>query len=188
MAFSRPQMRRGILWATAQISALILIMLIAPVSGAQAHDVLESTTPGNGATVATMPDAIEMTFNNTPIAIGSEIIINDNTGKNWATGPVDILDNHVTQALKPGAPAGTFTVEWRVVSSDSHPIEGTFSFSVTSSSEPDSTVQSQSATTVPANQDSGLPWGIVGGGAGALILIALLITIAKRRLSQPDQN
>lgn len=87
MALFRPRMRRNILWATAQISALILIMLMAPVSGAQAHDVLESTTLANGSTVSATPDAIEMTFNNTPMAIGSEIIINDNTGKNWATGP-----------------------------------------------------------------------------------------------------
>ena len=52
----------------------------------------------------------------------------DTTGTDQADGPVQIIDNQVSQAVKPGAPQGKYTVVWRVVSSDGHPIEGTFGF------------------------------------------------------------
>ncbi|RAN74325.1 copper resistance protein CopC, partial [Bacillus sp. SRB_336] len=99
-----------------------------PAAAAQAHDVLEATTPSDGSTIGTVLEQITMMFNNTPTAIGSEILIKDGTGTNWANGPVDIVDQVVTQGIKPGAPAGKYTVQWRIVSSDSHPIEGTFTF------------------------------------------------------------
>lgn len=191
MSFTKPQIRRSVLWVAAQITALLLITLIVPVSGAQAHDVLEGTTPANGSTVATMPHSIQMTFNNTPIAIGSEILIKDSTGKNWATGPVSIVDNLVTQDLNPGAPAGAFSVDWRIVSSDSHPIEGKFSFTVAGaggSSAANSTAQAQSTTATNTKDDGGVPWGIVGGAAGLLIVIAALLVFARRRLVRSDEN
>lgn len=45
-----------------------------------------------------------------------------------ANGAAAIVDNHVIQGVKTGAPEGKYTVAWRVVPSDGHPIEGTFMF------------------------------------------------------------
>ncbi len=97
----------------------------------------QPTTPPNpaarpqGATVATPPEKVSVTFNNDPLALGSQIQVKDAAGTNWAEGPVEIVDNVASQKLRAGAPAGQFTVVWRVVSSDSHPIEGTFTFTAT---------------------------------------------------------
>jgi methionine-rich copper-binding protein CopC len=105
--------------------------VLSAAAPASAHDAAESSSPAQGATVATPPEKVSVTFNKDPLALGSQIQVKDAAGVNWAEGPVEIVDNVASQKLRAGAPAGKFTVVWRVVSSDSHPIEGTFSFTAT---------------------------------------------------------
>ena len=91
------------------LAALLAVLPLAPVSPAAAHDVIEATEPADGSVVATVPSVVRLTFNNTPIALGSEILVKDESGMNQADGPVAIVDNHVSQAVKAGAPAGRCT-------------------------------------------------------------------------------
>ena len=79
-----------------------------------------------------MPEAIDLTFSNMPLAIGTKVLVEDAGGKDWAVGGVKIVDNVVSQSVSPDAPGGDYTVTWRVVSSDGHPIEGTFGFTAKS--------------------------------------------------------
>ncbi|WP_347109318.1 copper resistance CopC family protein [Paenarthrobacter sp. S56] len=177
---------------------------------ASAHDVAESTTPANGATVAEVPASVSITFNNRPLAIGSGITVMAG-GENWADGPVEIIDNQAVQKLRPGAPAGEYTVTWRVVSSDSHPIEGTFKFrsaagSTTSAggSAAASPSGSGSAATVPtagtappgtgtgesspAGASQPFPWSIVGLAVVAVGLVVFLAVTARRKLAGPNDD
>lgn len=117
----------------AAASLLVTAAALLPGAAAQAHDVIESASPADGSTVATVPASVVLTFDHTPIEVGTEILVKDPTGTNQADGPAKIVDTDVTQALKPGAPAGKYTVAWRVVSADSHPIEGTFTFTAKAS-------------------------------------------------------
>ncbi|MBO9705010.1 MAG: copper resistance protein CopC, partial [Arthrobacter sp.] len=113
----------------------------------------------------------------------------DASGTNWAEGGVDILDNVVTQKLKPGAPAGTYTVQWRVVSSDSHPIENTFSYVVTTGSAATAPGAStaeplQTKTEAPQQQADAEPFPvmIVVFGVVAVILLVIVGVLARRKL------
>ncbi|GAP57022.1 copper resistance protein C, partial [Arthrobacter sp. Hiyo6] len=112
----------------AVVFAAALLFAAGPAS---AHDVAESTSPADGTTVPVPPAKVSITFNEHPLALGSQVKVTDAAGTNWADGAVEIVDNVASQRLKEGAPAGKFTVVWRVVSSDSHPIEGTFTFTAT---------------------------------------------------------
>ncbi|UVJ39951.1 copper resistance protein CopC [Arthrobacter sp. CJ23] len=173
---------------------------------ASAHDVAESTAPANGTTVAAVPASVSITFSNKPLAIGSGIAVNAG-GENWADGAVEIVDNVVTQKLRPGAPAGTFTVVWRVVSSDSHPIEGSFSFTAsaggttpgtaTAGSSPSASAPSASVPTAgtaapgstPApgtvpDASQPFPWSIVGFAVVAAGLLVFLGVTARRKLAR----
>ncbi|MFJ4210764.1 copper resistance protein CopC [Paenarthrobacter sp. NPDC089675] len=171
---------------------------------ASAHDVAESTTPANGATVAVVPVSVSITFNNRPLAIGSGVTVTAG-GENWADGAVEIIDNQAVQKLRSGAPAGEYTVTWRVVSSDSHPIEGTFKFKAAagsttsaSGSAGSSPSTSGSAVTVPtagtaapgtATGESApaasqpFPWSIVGLAVVAVGLVVFLAVTARRKLA-----
>lgn len=176
------------------VFAAALLGFAAPAS---AHDAAESSSPAQGATVATAPEQVSVTFNKNPLGIGAQFSVKDFAGAEWADGAVEIVDSTATQKLKAGAPAGAYTVAWRVVSSDSHPIEGTFGFTATaaaagaaaaSPSAAVPTVGSAQPGTVAApapaeNASEPFPWSLVifaGVAVGLLVAIGIL---AKRRLT-----
>ncbi len=166
---------------------------------AAAHDAAESSTPAEGATVAVAPEQVSVTFSNNPLGIGSSFSIKDASGAEWAEGPVDIVDNVASQKLKAGGPAGQYTVAWRVVSSDSHPIEGTFTFTAASAAGgaapatgstagatvPGMGTAEPGATVAPDTAGSGEPfqWSIVIFAAAAVGLLATLAILARRKLT-----
>ena len=117
---------------SAVLGALAFAALLFTAGPAAAHDAAESSSPADGATVAAPPEKVSVTFNKNPLGLGSQVKVSDATGADWADGKVEIVDNVASQKLREGAPAGKYTVAWRVVSSDSHPIEGTFAFTATS--------------------------------------------------------
>ncbi|GAA2871263.1 copper resistance CopC family protein [Paenarthrobacter ilicis] len=181
--------------------ASALLFSAAPAS---AHDVAESSAPANGTTVATVPASVSITFNNRPLAIGSGVTVTAG-GQNWADGSVEIIDNQAVQKLREGAPAGEYTVTWRVVSSDSHPIEGTFTFTATTGSTTAtggtaaaSPWAGASSDTVPtagtaapgtgtsapaADASQPFPWSIVVLAVVALALVIFLAVTARRKLA-----
>lgn len=187
--------------------------VLAAAAPASAHDAAESSSPAQGSTVATPPEKVSVTFNRDPLALGSQFQVKDAAGTNWAEGPVEIVDNVASQKLRPGAPAGEFTVVWRVVSSDSHPIEGTFTFTATvaapgsgaTGSTPGSSAGSsttaagvptagtaQPGTTTapePAPDASELfPWSLVLFAGTALGILVALGVLAKRNLKSTDDG
>ena len=161
--------------------------LMIPAAAAQAHDVLEATDPANGSTVRTVPAKIGLTFDHTPIAIGSVVRVEDAAGTDQSDGPVTIVDNHVTQAVKTAAPEGKYTVIWRVVSSDGHPIEGTFTFTADAASTPGTVTPAQA----PAPAGTGLQTELITAGAVAGVLVIGFVvagTLIKRRLRSPESR
>jgi methionine-rich copper-binding protein CopC len=166
---------------------------------AAAHDAAESSTPAGGATVAAPPEQVSVTFSNNPLGIGSSFSIKDASGAEWADGPVNIVDNVASQKLKAGGPAGQYTVVWRVVSSDSHPIEGTFTFTASSAADgaapaagsttaaavPGMGTAEPGVTAAPESTGSGEPfqWSIVIFAAAAVGLLVTLAILARRRLA-----
>ena len=174
-------------------AAVLGSLLLGTVGPASAHDAAESTSPAEGATVATPPDKVSITFNNNPLSVGSQVLVNDAAGSNWADGPVEIVDNVVSQKLKSGAPAGQYTVVWRVVSSDAHPIEGSFTFTATAGAAgstaaapvPTLGTAQPGTTAVPEqspNASEPFPWSLVIFAGTALGIVIALGVLAKRRL------
>lgn len=163
--------------------------LMLPTIAAQAHDTLESTVPANGSGVSTVPTQIGLTFDHTPLAIGSVIRVEDANGIDRADGPVAIVDNHVTQAITPGAPEGNYTVIWRVASADGHAIEGTFTFTAGTASSTADPSPSAAPPATGTSTSTGPPTGIFVAAAVALLLTIAFVWLAvtvKRRLSRPD--
>ena len=118
------------------------------------------------------------------------------SGANWADGAVQIVDNVAWQKLKPGGPAGARTVVWRVVSSDSHPILGKFTFTATAGAGSTAAAAvptmgtAQPGTTPepsrPADSSEPFPWSIVIFVGTAIGIVVVLGLMAKRRLTPDD--
>jgi len=99
---------------------------------ASAHAVLESTTPSSGSLVQSAPTRVTLTFGEA-VQIepdGVHVIAPD--GSSADNGKADHLggDGNTVGVSLTSTAEGTYTVSWHVVSADSHPISGAFTFSV----------------------------------------------------------
>ncbi|RAX46000.1 copper resistance protein CopC [Arthrobacter sp. AQ5-06] len=166
---------------------------------ASAHDAAESSSPAQGDTVATTPEQVSVTFNKNPLGIGAQFSIKDSAGAEWADGAVEIVDSTATQKLKAGAPAGAYTVAWRVVSSDSHPIEGTFGFTATAAAAGTTAAGASPSAAIPTmgtaqpgtvaapapaeDASEPFPWSLVIFAAVAVGLLVAIGILSKRRLT-----
>jgi methionine-rich copper-binding protein CopC len=171
-----------------------LLSLLAGLAGAvivavpaAAHNFLISTSPADHGTVARTPAVVVLTFDEPSLAIGTQIVVSGAAGQ-VQQGPPRLVDNTVSQNLEPEAPAGTYTVAWRVTSSDGHPISGQFRFTSTAagSPRPASSIASTTGATPPGAAGSAdsrpFPvWGWVVGGLIVLTTVAALGWSARRR-------
>lgn len=186
------------------VLSVLLLAALGPTSSASAHDAVTGTSPADGQNLDSAPDAIEISFTDTPLSLGSEILVEDAQGTDWTTGEVEIAGNSATQSISPDVPAGEYTVTWRVVSSDSHPIEGTFGFTVAetaagaspsatspsgqSQTAADTPEPSQAAATdaqqpTPDETGPGFPEGFVVALVAILVLalVVVVVALARRR-------
>ena len=109
---------------------LVLLLLtigftLAVPATAQAHDVLEKTTPADGTTVQQLPGDVALVFSDQPLEIGLQVVVTGPTG-NVAEGLPTIQGREVRQAISSAATAGEYTVAYRVTSDDGHPVSGSF--------------------------------------------------------------
>lgn len=123
-ASGRRPARRSVL--TVLGAALVGVLGVAAAGPAAAHDELVSTDPAAGATVATAPNQVTLTFTDKAIAVGTEVKVTAPDGSVVSTGDPQLGATTVAQPLAPARPAGTYTVVWRVTSADGHPVSGTF--------------------------------------------------------------
>ncbi len=162
----RPVLRAGIVTV---VCALLGVLVGA--GSAAAHAVLISSDPEQGAVVATAPTTVSLTFSE-PVAVAAEgIRIFGPDGAQLDTGRAAALGRASTVGvgLRSGAQRGTYTVAWRVMSADSHPVAGGFTFSVghPSAHRAAGTAQSSGSAAV------GVIYGIVR--AAAFASFALLV-------------
>lgn len=125
----------AVLAALATLAATLLLG-IGGAAPAQAHDRIISTDPADGAQLDAAPAALTMTFSTEPLAVEPQVVVTDTAGTVVAQGSPTIEGTSATFPWPAELTGDTYTVAWRVVSSDGHPIEGTFSFAVAAAPEP----------------------------------------------------
>jgi copper transport protein len=119
----------------AAFAAVLGALVVAAPAGA--HASLVETQPANGTVLETWPDHVQLRFNEPVDASLGALRVYGSDAKRVDSGRVS-RPNVNTVALHLGdrpLARGTYTVAWRVVSADSHPIHGAFVFSVRSKSE-----------------------------------------------------
>ncbi len=120
---------------TAAVIALLSGLLMSTL--AQAHPKLLSSSPAEGAAGAP-PDKIELHFSENLVTqfSGAKLIMTEMSGMAHDPMPIKAKvsgsSDPKTMLITPVAPltAGTYKVEWRAVSSDTHPITGNVTFKV----------------------------------------------------------
>ena len=104
---------------------------------AAAHDALVASDPPDGAVLEVAPEAIVLEYTGNILDINPALQVTDQDGAEHEVGDAQIDGMFVTWELVDALPAGTFDVIWVVTSSDGHPIDGEFSFTVEGAAEPE---------------------------------------------------
>ena len=107
--------------------------LLASTGTALGHAVLASSSPAADARLAAAPEQVTLTFSEPVEIVQSEDIdVVDAEGNDVTGGPAtnDAQARVVDIPLRPGLADGTYTVRYKVVSSDSHVIAGVLVFGV----------------------------------------------------------
>ena len=106
-------------------------LMFAPA--ASAHATVASSDPADGSRLATAPGSVSITFDE-PVGLDLGYLKVVNTegvpvGAGTPTHPGG-QGSVIAVALAPNLGAGTYIVSWRVISADSHPVQGTLRFLV----------------------------------------------------------
>ncbi len=168
--------------------ALVVVVLFATLTAAPAaaHNRLVGSDPADGATLDRTPGAVVLTLGEPSVALGTQVVVSGPDGP-ASTGPPELVDTTVRQPLVPGAPAGDYTVTWRVTGNDGHPLAGRLTFTARA---PGTGQYAGPAPAPPATgatgSDDGVPalgWVVLAvlllGGAAALAVLR------RRRLTLP---
>ncbi|MFI9843304.1 copper resistance protein CopC [Nonomuraea sp. NPDC051941] len=192
-------MKRSPLAALAATAAALLVLVFGMAAPALAHDALKSSSPAKDAEVKSL-DEVRLEF--TAGVRLPFVIVRGPGGAELQSGKPEADGKVVTQAVKEPLPDGKYTIAYRVVSSDGHPIEGEIPFKVKgaetpspspstaspSDSAPATQAAPQPAQTSPATdqasagQPVGFPvWLVIVIGALVGIGIGFLLSARKKK-------
>jgi methionine-rich copper-binding protein CopC len=111
------------------IASIALVLVSAPF--AAAHTALKATSPQDGSRIGKAPSQIVLEFTLPILTVGYRVIVQGPDGHQYQTGTPYIVDNKLTQQLKPLGAAGEYRVDFRVVAADGHPQAFGISFTLT---------------------------------------------------------
>ncbi|MEU0284998.1 copper resistance protein CopC [Streptomyces sp. NPDC006147] len=159
-----------------RVRTLVLLLLavtgalLAGAAPASAHAALTGSDPAQGAVVDTAPAQVSLTFSE-PIAVSDDSVrVLGPKGERVDKGaPANPSGTTFSVRLLSGLPDGTYTVAYQVVSADSHPVAGAFTFSIGAPSETTVSVSAQGS-------DDGLVGWLYGFGryvsyAGFVVMV-----------------
>ncbi|MFF5534358.1 copper resistance CopC/CopD family protein [Streptomyces cinerochromogenes] len=115
------------------LPALLIGLLLGTAAPASAHAVLRASDPADGTVLRTAPRQVTLAFTESVGLLTDSFRIYDPGNHRLRTGPADHAPGRSDTArvtLPARLATGTYTVAWRVVSADSHPVSGALTFSV----------------------------------------------------------
>lgn len=167
-------------WATRLVSALVtaLVGLALCAGPASAHTELLGSDPEQGSVLPSAPRTATLRFNE-PIRVVAEAVTLLTAEGAELPSTATSVDTEVQVDL-PGALApGTYTLGWRVISADGHPVTGALVFSVGEASARAAAIPHDPATVRSTQVAIGVVQGLVYLGVflavGLVIFLRLLL-------------
>lgn len=151
------------------VLATLCAYLLGAAPPAAAHAVLTGSTPAAGAVVDAQPEDVVLTFSEAVQLSDDSVRVlapdggRADTGETRERSGASGGEARYATPLRDGLADGTYTVAWQVVSADSHPISGAFTFSVGAPSK---------TTVALPDQEAG------GGAVGVLYDLARYVAYA----------
>ncbi|WP_328653547.1 copper resistance protein CopC [Micromonospora sp. NBC_00330] len=166
--------------AAVRLGAAVLAALVAvliPASPAWAHNSLKTATPARDATVPSAPTEVTLEFMQRLDPAFTTIVLTDAAKRKLPTGEPVVTGAKSTVEVTDTLPNGTYTVAYRVVSVDGHPVQGSYPFTVADPTSSAAPVANVSASAPPPSAAAARSGGGPSAGVLAAVALALLVLL-----------
>lgn len=167
------------------VTAALLVVAGVQAAPVWAHAALIASDPAADSEVASPPARVSATFNEPMQQQFAAMTVVGPDGTQWGDGDPVVDGAVISIGVRPGAPAGDYTVNYRATSADGHVVNGSWSFRASAPAPgpvptptPVSAPPAAPAATDGASGDGMPVWPFL---AGAAVLIALGALWAARR-------
>mgnify|MGYP002653555973 CR=1 FL=1 len=139
--------------------AAMLATMVTLASPAAAHARLEASSPKDGSTLTATPPEVMLRFNE-PVKDGLNQVSVKSGSTDVTDGDLELAGNTVYQPLKTDIDAGDYTITYKVVSADGHPISGSVKFTYAppegdqGAGEPTTSATSGTSSDAPSSSSS----------------------------------
>lgn len=164
----------------AGLVAAVLAVLLTPAAPAAAHNSLGAASPAEDAHLITAPTRVTLRFLQRLNPAYTTVVLSEG-GRRLPSGEPIVDGATVTLPITATLPNGTYTVAYRVASTDGHPVQGSYAF----------TVADPTASDAPATPATGgpAPTAASGGGrrwtpplaVGAVLVAAVVAALVRWR-------
>lgn len=156
------------------VLALLCLVLSSPISFA--HGKIVATYPLRDSTSSPAPTQVWIEFDGELQLIDGEVIntlkVKDSTGLVVSAEDADIEGSKISTQISDQSVGGVFTVEYRIVSEDGHPVEGSYTFQASPGFE--ATEMIEPTTVATASEDRS------EFSFGAMVMSVFLVVFAVR--------
>jgi copper resistance protein C len=174
----------------------LAVGLSAPAS---AHTALAGMTPANGSIVTTAPTEVVLTFDEAVEDLGAAVVVTAPSGARVDSGKAVVDGARVSEQPTALTENGRYTVAYRVVADDGHPVTGTQTFDLAATGPSPSGGASSVASSPATSSSPGLPapgvsssaaaagegtssiGPVVAGALVVLVVGVVLVVVARRR-------
>src|SRR4051794_27061631 len=117
-------------------SLLAAATVLATATPALAHTGLKSSDPADGASVATAPTRVSLTFEEAVGIPDQPISIVGPGGAAWQVGKATVDGATVTAPVTATGPAGAYTLNYSIIADDGDAVTGKVAFTLTAAATP----------------------------------------------------
>ncbi|AXH93117.1 copper resistance protein CopC [Micromonospora aurantiaca] len=186
---------------TALLAAALTALLLVPATPASAHNSLQEATPARDARLTAAPTQVTLRFLQGLNPSFTTITVSDAAQRTVPTSAPAVDGATGTVTIDEPLGNGTYTVAYRVVSRDGHPVQGSYRFTVADPAAPAPSAPASAAPTPTAvaasagvdgadepdasgarSGDDGPPVALLAGGAvaGLLVITGIVLLVARR--------
>ncbi|MGN9764825.1 copper resistance CopC family protein [Micromonospora sp. SD12] len=171
--YTRP--RRPTLAALVTAALVAAALLLVPAAPAAAHNTLRAASPADGDRLTTPPTRVTLEFAQRLDPTFTTIALSDAARRKIPTGAPAVDGTKGTVTVDETLGEGTYTVAYRIVSADGHPVQGSYTFTVAGGGDTSGGPTGATATpsaAPPATESAAAATGSGGSGTGVVALVA----------------
>ncbi|NDL60692.1 copper resistance CopC family protein [Phytoactinopolyspora mesophila] len=152
------------------------VLIAAPQ--ASAHNALIDTSPDDGSTVSTQPGTVELVYDQFVQDQFTQVAVLDADENPYHAGEPEVDHNTVTQAVE-DLPDGEYTVSYRVISADGHPVSGTFTFTMAAGDSDEAVAPANNDDDTAVDEEAGADEAEpeTTGGISPLVSVVVIVAV-----------